>query len=164
MDISSGTRWRRKEKVSILLESETFLINSCTFEQSKDIEEELLILHCKTMYCYHKNLPRRFYHVGNANELRSIVNNGLVPGGTSLKRGRQAVFFTVVNPMHNQQGLRETPMRFVTSKNRAIQKQHLETLSKYSILVQFEAHSRERTAILPNKVGRMRSSSMTHCL
>ena len=44
-------------------------------------------------------------------------------------------------------------MRFNTSKNRAIQK-YLETLSEYSILVQFEARSTKRTAILSNKVER----------
>ena len=43
-------------------------------------------------------LPKGFteylYHVGNANELNSIIGNGLILGGKSLKRGRQAVFFT----------------------------------------------------------------------
>ena len=36
------------------------------------------------------------------------MNHGLIPGGVSLKTGRQAVFFTVVNPMDNQDGLGET--------------------------------------------------------
>ena len=58
-------------------------------------------------------LPEGFteyiYHVGNGKELRSTVNRGLIPGGVSLKTGRQAVFFTVVNPMDNQDGLVETP-------------------------------------------------------
>ena len=48
------------------------------------------------------------YHVGNEKELRSIVNHGLIPGGVSLRTGRQAVFFIVVNPMDNQDGLGET--------------------------------------------------------
>ena len=82
------------------------------------------------------------------------MNHGLIPGGVSLRTGEQAVFFTIVNPMDNQDGLvRENPMRLVTSKNRAIQK-YLETLSEYSILVQFEARSTKRTAILSNKVKR----------
>ena len=58
-------------------------------------------------------LPKRFteyvYHVGNASELKSIIRNGLSPGGTSLKRGRQAVFFTTVNPMDDEYGMGETP-------------------------------------------------------
>ena len=43
-------------------------------------------------------------------------------------------------------------MRLVTSKNRAMQ-EYLETPSEYSILVQLEVGSRERTAILSNKVN-----------
>ena len=46
------------------------------------------------------------YHVGNGKELRSIVNHGLIPGGVSLRTGRHAVFFTVINPMDTQDGLR----------------------------------------------------------
>ena len=36
------------------------------------------------------------------------MNHGLIPGGVRLKTGRHAVFFTVVNPMDNQDGLGET--------------------------------------------------------
>ena len=32
------------------------------------------------------------------------MNHGLIPGGVSLRTGRQAVFFTVVNSMDNQDG------------------------------------------------------------
>ena len=45
------------------------------------------------------------------------------------------------------------PMRLVTLKNRAIQK-YFETLSEYSTLVQLEAPSTKRTAILSNKIKR----------
>ena len=48
------------------------------------------------------------YHVGKGKEWRSIVNHGLIPGGVSLRTGRQAVFFTVVNLMDNQDGIGET--------------------------------------------------------
>ena len=44
-------------------------------------------------------------HVGNANEVNSMIRKGLIQGGTSLKRGRQAVFFTVVNPMEDVYGM-----------------------------------------------------------
>ena len=53
------------------------------------------------MYCYQKVLPSIFDHVENGKELRSIVNHGLIPGGVSLRTGRQVVFFIVVNPMDN---------------------------------------------------------------
>ena len=71
-------------------------------------------------------LPEEFtekiYHVGNGKELRSIVNHGLIPRGVSLKTGRHAVFFTVVNPMDNQDGLGRNPVRLVKGKNRATRK------------------------------------------
>ena len=61
---------------------------------------------------YNVLLPGGFteyiYHVGNGKELRSIMNHGLIPGGVSLKTGRHAVFFTVVNPMGNHDDLGET--------------------------------------------------------
>ena len=57
-------------------------------------------------------LPEGFteknYHVGNGKELRSIVNYGLIPGGVSLRTGRQAIFLTIVNPMDFQDGFGET--------------------------------------------------------
>ena len=58
-------------------------------------------------------LPKGFteyiYHVGNANELNSMLRNGLIPRGKSLKRGRPAVFFTTVNPMEDICGMGENP-------------------------------------------------------
>ena len=109
MDISSGERWRTEERVSILLEPELSSENFCTFVQLKDIQEVQSILHCKTiMYCYQKVSPSIFITVGNGKELRSTVNHGLTPGAVSLKTSRQAVFFTVVHPMVNQDGLGET--------------------------------------------------------
>ena len=54
---------------------------------------------------YRVHLPRR----GNVSELNSIIRNGLISGGKSLKRGRQAVFFTTVNPMDDEYGMGETP-------------------------------------------------------
>ena len=36
------------------------------------------------------------------------MNHGLIPGGVSLRTGRQAVFCTIVSPMNNQDGLGET--------------------------------------------------------
>ena len=58
-------------------------------------------------------LPKGFteciHHVGDANELNHMIRNGLIPGGKSLRRGRQAVFFTTVNPMEDENVMGETP-------------------------------------------------------
>ena len=51
-----------------------------------------------------KGLTEYIYRVRNANELNSIIRNGLIPEGKSFKRGRQAVFFTTVNPMEDVYG------------------------------------------------------------
>ena len=55
-----------------------------------------------------EGFTEKIYHAGNGKELRSIVNHGLIPRGVSLKTGRHAVFFTVVNSMDNQDGFGET--------------------------------------------------------
>ena len=58
-------------------------------------------------------LPKGFtefiYHVGNASQVNSMIRNGLIPGGKRLKKGRQAVFVTTVNPMEDANGMEETP-------------------------------------------------------
>ena len=100
-----------------------------------------------------ENFTKYIHHVGNGKELWSIVNHGLIPGGVSLRMGRQAVFFTVVNPMDNQDGSGET-LCDSTQARIAPYKNTWRMLSEYSILVQFEARSTKRTAILSNKVER----------
>ena len=79
------------------------------------------------------------------------MNHGLIPGGVSLRTGRQAEFFTVVNPMDNQDG--GNLMRLVKSKNR-----DLETLSGYSILVNLKL-AQQRGLRFYTKLF-----STTHCL
>ena len=53
-------------------------------------------------------------------------------------------------------------MRSYETKDRAIH-EYLETSSKYGILVQFGARSRERLAILPDTVTCSRSLQHTAC-
>ena len=88
-----------------------------------------------------------------------MVNHGLIPGGVGLRTSRQAVFFTVVNPLDNQDGLGETLCDLSKSKNCVIQK-YLETFSEYIILVQFDTRSTKKTAILSNMIKR--SYSLRH--
>ena len=55
-------------------------------------------------------------------------------------------------------------MRLDKAKDCSIQ-EYLETTSEYNTLVQFETRSRERIAVLPNKVARTRSPRhTTSCL
>ena len=59
----------------------------------------------------HVLLPDDFadyiYYIGNAHDMHSIIQGGLIPGGKSLKRDRQSVFFTAVNAMYANQDLEE---------------------------------------------------------
>ena len=47
------------------------------------------------------------HHIGNAHDMHSIIQGGLIPGGKSLKRDRQSVFFTAVNSMYANHDLEE---------------------------------------------------------
>ena len=81
------TEDKSEEKIPILCESKLSTINSCTFEQWKDIQEKLLlILALQNNLLIPKGFTEYLCHVGNANELNSIVRNGLIPGGMSLKK------------------------------------------------------------------------------
>ena len=46
-------------------------------------------------------------HIGSAFEMHSIIKSGLMTGGKSLRRSRQSVFLTAVNPMCARQDLEE---------------------------------------------------------
>ena len=91
-------------------------------------------------------LPEGFtefmYHVGNISEMHSIIRSGLIPGGRSLKKGRQSVFFTKVKPMDDDHGMEETPCDLNNPR-----KLHQNTVKK----VQFEGRSEERIAILSKR-------------
>ena len=57
-------------------------------------------------------LPKRFteyiYAVGNVSEVHSKIRSGLIPRGKNIKRGIQSVFFTIVNPMEDENCVEET--------------------------------------------------------
>ena len=109
-----------------------------------------------------KGLTECIYHVGNTSDLNSIKRNGPNPGGKSLKRGRQAVFFTTVNAREDENSMEETP-RDLTKPRVAPYKNTSETPSKYCILVQYSARSRRRLAILPNADTCSRSLQHSTC-
>ena len=111
-------------------------------------------------------LPNGFteylYHVGNANELNSITRNGLISGGTSLKRGRQAVFFTTVNPMEDVCGMGETPCDltkpWIAPYNNT-GKRLQNTVFRCTLKL-----AQEREICNFTRHGHMQSFSTTHCL
>ena len=54
-----------------------------------------------------EDFVEHIYHVGNVSEIQSMVRSGLIPGGRSLKRDMQSVFFTSENPMDDDQSVEE---------------------------------------------------------
>ena len=93
------------------------------------------------------NFADYIYHIGNAHDMHSIIQGGLILGGRSLRRDRQSVFF------HS----REPDVRQSRSGRRSIRSTYLESSPTYSILVQFEARSEKRIAVLSNTIPRNRS-------
>ena len=111
-------------------------------------------------------LPEHFTecicHVGNVSDIHSIIRSGLISGGKSLKRDRQSVFFTAVNPMDDDQSMKE--IRCDLDKPRIAPYKNIWRLHcKYGILVQLKARSEERIAILSNTITRNRSLQRTTC-
>ena len=114
---------------------QTLRINSCTFEQFKDIQEMmLLILHCKTMYfterIYRVHLPRREREWIEFNSRKWIDSREKKP----QKRKTSCV-------LHNSERdgrwklYGGNSMRLYIAKDCSMQK-YLETSSEYGVLVQ----------------------------
>ena len=64
------------------------------------LQDKVLLLDDFAEYIYHK---------GNVSKIYSITKSGLIRRGRSLKRDRQSVFFTTVNPMDDDQSMEENP-------------------------------------------------------
>ena len=87
---------------------------------------------------------------------------GLHGTSTTSGTGMNINSSTTVNPTEDVFGMGKSSVLSYETKDRAIQ-EYLETLSKSSMLVQFEARSRERLAILPDTVTCSRSLQHTAC-
>ena len=101
-------------------------------------------------------------HIGNVSEIHSIIRSGLIPGGRSPKRDGQSVFFTVVKPMDDDQSVEEI-LCDLDKPRIAPYKNTWRPHQKLCVLVQFEARSQERMAILSNTVTLNRSPQHTAC-
>ena len=103
----SGTRRRKEEKVSILLDlysSYEFFYFRTIQGHSGDIFVGPLLQDNVLLW---DDFAEYIYHIGNAYEMHSIVESGLISGGKSNRKDRQSVFFRAVNPMDDNQDLEE---------------------------------------------------------
>ena len=108
MGISSGKRWRTKEKVSILLESELSSAIPVLSSNSRTFRK-----HNQSCIARQSTVTRRFYRVYFSRRKRKRIevnSESWFDSRRSQSQNRQTscVFFTVVNPMDNQDGLGET--------------------------------------------------------
>ena len=75
-------------------------------------------------------IPNNFFehisHFGCAVSLHSITNSGLIAGGQNSSRERQTVFFTAVNPMH--QNYKDPQELYLTKPRLASYKQKWKVL------------------------------------
>ena len=111
VDGCSGKRWWSKEKVSILFETKWTEKTPVPSSHSRSFRKSSFWkCSCRSCIAIQCTSADEFHQVcfGHGNELRSIVRNGLTPGGFSTKIGRYAVFFTVVDPIDDKRGWRET--------------------------------------------------------
>ena len=108
-----------------------------------------------------KDFTMYFDHVGNGNELRSIVRDGLVPGGFSTKTGSHAVFLPLWTrwTMNRAQGKLFEIYRKQESSLTRILGNHFRTRKIGAIYCSCKEEDCNLT-----KQGPMRSSSTTHCL
>ena len=160
LDIKTGRGRRSEQKIPILCESKlpqsipvpssnsrTFRRKcywSCTARQFSHAER-----------IYRVSLPRR------EREQIEFCNEKWI---NSRMNEPQAVFFTTLNPMEDENVIGRNSMRSDETKDHAIQ-EYLETHSKYNMLVQLGACPRERLVILPNTVTcSRRSLQHTPCI
>ena len=108
-----------------------------------------------------EDFTKYIYHVGNVSEIHSTIRSGFFPGGRSLKRDRQFVFFTAVNPTDDKQSMEE--IRCDLDKPRFAPYKNTWRTHQHSVLVQLAARSEERIAILSSTITRNRSLQHTTC-
>ena len=99
------------------------------------------------------------HHVGNAHDMHSIIQGGFIPGRKSQKGQAVSVFFfKAVNPIYTNQDPEE--VQYDLDKPRiTVYENTWRVYQKYRILMQSEAPSKKRIAVLTNPIARIRSFS-----
>ena len=91
----------RKKRFSILLES-SFIQQILVFpSNSRILRKNVVDPSLQDKILLPDDFAEYIHHIGNACEMHSIIQSGLIPGGTSNRKDRQSVFFTAVNPIFN---------------------------------------------------------------
>ena len=102
------------------------------------------------------------HHVGNAHDMHSISQCGLIPGGRSPKRDWQSVFFTAVNPMYTHQNQEE--VQYDLDKPRIAVYKNIWRVHQHTVYWStFETCSEKDVAVLSNTIQRNRSFQHFTC-
>ena len=133
-----------------------FLPNiSCISEQSRDIQEVLsLILHCKTMCCCPMTSPSTSTTSGTLTTCTPSSRADWLQE-EKVSRGTGSQCFYSREPDVRQSRSGRSSIRSGQTQNYGVQK-YLESSPKYSFLVQSEARSKKRIAVLSNPIARNR--------
>ena len=99
------------------------------------------ILSLQDNVLFPNNFFENIYHIGCANNLHSITNSGLIPGGQILSK-RQTVFFTSVDPMNKEH--REPNNINLDTTSCMVQAEKVEVTSKLCVLGRHKTCSIER--------------------
>ena len=156
-----------KEKVSILFETRSSKKNPVPSSRSRSFRKSLF-WKCSYQSCIAKQctVTDKFYQVCLSRRTRKWIEiNSAWRSGTRRiqhKNRQMCRFLYRCGPDAWWTGLKGNLLRFIRSKNRALQK-YLETTSRYSILVQSIYPLKNEDCNFTKK-GPMRSSSRTHCL
>ena len=140
----------------------TILITSYTFEQFQDIQEGLSILHCKTMYCYQKDFTE-FFRMSETEKNRVQQWIMVWFKGESVSELADILYSSLLW-IRRMVKMTEGKLHATCHKQESAHTKNFETLSKNSILLQFEARSSKKAGIfLTNKIKRGYSLRHTLC-
>ena len=135
--------------------------------QFKDIQEVIsFYLELQDTVLLSEDFTEYIYHIGNISEMHSIIRGGLIPGGRSLKRDRQSVFFTTVSPMDDDQSMEDILGdldKATWTSQGSFHTKTLGYLTKTQCMVQLK-NSLRREDCNFTKHDHTQSFSTTHCL
>ena len=148
-------RWQeaeatRKDFNTVLIRQEKKFFTSGLFKVIQDAIP--LILHCRTMCWFQTISSSTFLMLDVQVSVRFITNYGLIAGGQNSSWDRQTVFFTSVNPMHQNH---KDPQELELTKPRlASHKQKVEKAPRCGVLGRHTGCSTERIEVSSNKIER----------
>ena len=116
-ELLAKKKWCKRRDISIVW-IHTLLTPSYAFEQFKVIlEENTLILHCKTTCCYSATSPSTSTTFEAPTICTRSFNKGLILGGKDVKKGRHAMFFTDLIEQHRERNYDVTKHRIAVYKH-----------------------------------------------